>query len=92
MQRTQIRDTLQQILENELDTVFGELRDDMVLAQEFSLDSMDYVSLVMRIEERFHIRLTNGELTVVSTVGDLVGLVERKVATSALLQTTRQAA
>jgi acyl carrier protein len=92
MQRTQIRDTLQQIIESELDISLGELREDMVLAKEFSLDSMDYVSLVMRVEERFRIRLTNGDLTAASTVADLVGLVESKVAASDLVQNVRRAA
>jgi acyl carrier protein len=92
MQRTQVREVLQHIFEEELDNKFGELRDDMVLAQEFAFDSVDYVSLIMRVEENFHIRLTNVELTNVATVGSLVDLVESKVTESTLSQTPRHAA
>jgi acyl carrier protein len=92
MQRTQIHEVLHHIFEEELDNKFGELRDDMVLAQEFEFDSVDYVSLIMRVEEKFHIRLTNVELTNVATVGSLVDLVECKVAELKTSQTARRAA
>ncbi len=91
MQRTQIRQLLQNIIEEEIDTKFADLRDDMAL-QEFGLDSVDYVSLIMRVEEAFHIRLTNGELTNVGTVGSLVDLVAEKVAEQLAPQTARRAA
>ena len=92
MQRTQIREALQHIFAEELDNTCVEIRDDMVLAKEFAFDSVDYVSLIMRVEESFHIRLTNVELTNVATVGSLVDLVESKVTESTNSQTARRAA
>jgi acyl carrier protein len=92
MQRTQVREVLQHIFEEELDNKFGELRDDMVLTEEFAFDSVDYVSLIMRVEENFRIRLTNVELTNVPTVGSLVDLVESKVTESSISQMPRHAA
>jgi acyl carrier protein len=92
MQRTQIRDSLRQIFEQEMDSTLEHLRDDMVLAEEFDLDSVDYVSLIMRVEESFHIRMTNGELSNATTIGTLVDLVEAKVAASPTPQTARRAA
>ena len=80
MQRAQIREILTHIFEVETDCTLGELRDDMVLAQEFKLDSVDYMSLIMRVEESFHIRLSNGELGTVANIGSLVDLVHAKVA------------
>jgi acyl carrier protein len=92
MQRTQIREILQHIFEQETDSKLENLRDDMVLAEEFELDSVDYVSLIMRVEESFHIRMTNGELSNVATIGSLVELVDAKVADSPASQTARRAA
>jgi acyl carrier protein len=92
MQRTQIREILKHIFEQETDSKLENLRDDMVLAEEFELDSVDYVSLIMRVEESFHIRMTNGELSNVATIGSLVELVDAKVADSPASQTARRAA
>jgi acyl carrier protein len=92
MQRPQIRENLQHIFEQEMDSSLGELRDDMVIAEEFELDSVDYVSLIMRVEESFHIRLTNTELSGVATIGSLVDLVAAKVAEPPASQTARRAA
>ncbi len=90
-QRQQIREKLQHIFEEETDMTLGEFRDDMSLAQDFKLDSVDYMSLIMRVEEHFHIRLSNQELGGVATVGSLVDLVEGKVA-EGTPQTVRHAA
>jgi acyl carrier protein len=92
MQRTQIRESLQHIFEQETDSKLENLRDDMVLVEEFELDSVDYVSLIMRVEESFHIRMTNGELSNVATIGSLIELVEAKIANSSASQTARRAA
>jgi acyl carrier protein len=78
MQRSHIRYVLQQIIEEEMDRKFGELHDDMTIAQ-FGLDSVDYVSLIMKWEESFRIRLTNEELRNVTTIGLLLDLVEAKI-------------
>jgi acyl carrier protein len=92
MERMQIRETLQHILEDETDSTLGALHDEMVLAEQFELDSVDYVSLIMRVEEFFHVRLTNDELSGVVTIGSLVDLVAAKVGEVSSPQTARRAA
>lgn len=92
MERTQIRETLQNIFEQETDSLLGDLRDDMLLTEEFGLDSVDFVSLIMRVEESFHIHLTNGELSNVATIGSLVELVNSKIAEPRTSQTAGRAA
>jgi acyl carrier protein len=92
MQRTQIREILQHIFEAEMDSELGAFRDDMVLTQEFKLDSVDYMSLIMRVEESFHIRLSNGELNNFVNIGSLVDLVQAKVDSLSESQTMRRAA
>jgi acyl carrier protein len=80
MERNQIRQTLQDIFESETDKTYAIFQDSMVLVNEFELDSVDFVSLVMRVEETFHIRLSNEELGNAQTIGSLVDLVETKAA------------
>ena len=92
MQRTQIREILQEILESETDSTLGELQDAMVLAQDFKFDSVDYMSLIMRVEETFHIRLSNEELRSLTTIGSLVDAVQTKAAERPEKQTARRVA
>lgn len=75
MNREQIRNVMQTIFEEETGQQLEALSDDAVLADDFALDSVDLVSLLMRVEGHFHIRLTNAELTESRTVGALIDLV-----------------
>jgi acyl carrier protein len=92
MQRQQIRETLKQILEDETDTQLKDLSEEVVLIEAFDLDSVDRVSLMMRVEEHFHIRMTNDELSGIGTIGSLIDLVQAKVAELSTKQTARRAA
>ena len=92
MQRQQIRETLQQILEDETDTQLDNLSDEAVLIEAFDLDSVDRVSLMMRVEEHFCIRMTNDELSRIGTIRSLIDLVQAKVAELSTKQTARRAA
>ncbi|HEV3340287.1 MAG TPA: acyl carrier protein [Pirellulales bacterium] len=79
MNREQIRAVLKTIFEEETSQKLHSLDDDAVLADDFALDSVDLVSLLMRVEGHFHVRLTNAELTESRTVGALIDLVASKV-------------
>jgi acyl carrier protein len=92
MQRQQIRETLKQILEDETDTQLDNLSDEAVLIEAFDLDSVDRVSLMMRVEEHFCIRMTNDELSRIGTIRSLIDLVQAKVAELSTKQTARRAA
>ena len=54
--------------------------DDQDLRESLGLDSVDVVGLVMRIEREFHVRLSPEELANVKVVGDLLDLMETKLA------------
>jgi acyl carrier protein len=82
MNREEIRDVLKTIFEEETNQSLERLDDDAVLADDFALDSVDLVSLLMRVESHFQVRLTNAELTESRTVGALIDLVRLKVAGS----------
>src|SRR5262249_20834733 len=92
MERTWIRKLLQYILEEELDHPIGELRDDASLVKEFALDSLDYMSLVMRVEETFRIRITNVDPGTTSTVGSLIDLIAVELDQTVSRRTVRPAA
>jgi acyl carrier protein len=79
MNREPIRGVLQTIFEEETGESLPALNDDAVLAHDFAFDSVDLVSLLMRVESHFHVRLTNAELTESRTVGALIDLVHAKV-------------
>lgn len=78
MNREQVRGALKLIFEEETGQTVNVLGDDAVLAEDFALDSVDLVSLLMRVESHFQVRLTNAELTDSRTVGALIDLVSFK--------------
>ena len=83
MNREQVRSVMKTIFEEETGQALPSLDDDAVLAEDFALDSVDLVSLLMRVESQFQVRLTNAELTESRTVGALINLVRSKAGESA---------
>jgi acyl carrier protein len=49
------------------------------LAKDLGLDSLDTVEMTLGLEERFGIEIPDTELEGVTTVGDAVTLIEKKV-------------
>jgi len=78
--REMLRTTLANLLEEEMGQAYPELSDDQDLRESLDLDSVDVVGLVMRIEREFRVRLATEELATVRCVGDLLGLMETKLA------------
>jgi acyl carrier protein len=70
----EIRETLSADLEFEEPV---ELRHE--LAKDLGIDSMGAIILAVGLEDRFRIKLSDGDAGAVVTVEDLVDLVERKV-------------
>jgi acyl carrier protein len=78
--RETLRTTLLNLLEEEMGEKYPVLQDDQDLRETLGLDSVDVVGLVMRIEREFRVRLSPEELANVKVVGDLLGLMETKLA------------
>jgi acyl carrier protein len=78
--RETLRSTLSKLLEEEMGQSYPELADDQELRESLNLDSVDVVGLVMRIEREFRVRLATEELATVRRVGDLLDLMEAKLA------------
>jgi acyl carrier protein len=89
--RETLRTTLVNLLEEEMGESFAPPADDQDLRETLGLDSVDVVGLVMRIEREFRIRLAPEELAQVKRVGDLLDLMEAKLAgrTEALAESPR---
>jgi acyl carrier protein len=78
--RNEIRQILIELLEADTGEKFSDLADSKNLRDELGLDSVDVVSVVSQIERRFRIRLTHQELEKLVTVGDVLNLLETKLA------------
>jgi acyl carrier protein len=80
--RETLRTTLMSLLEQEMGESYPSLTDDQDLRESLNLDSVDVVGLVMRIEREYHVRLATEELAGIKRVGDLLDLMEAKLAGS----------
>ncbi|MHC5538883.1 acyl carrier protein [Singulisphaera rosea] len=78
--REALRTTLRTLLEDEMGESYPDLTDDRDLREGMGLDSVDVVGVVMRIEREFRVRLTQEELAQVKNVGDLLDLMQAKLA------------
>jgi acyl carrier protein len=81
--RATIRRTLTELLEAETDRKFPDLDEATSLREGLGLDSVDVVSLVAQVERRYRVRLSAEELEALTTVGDLLSLLEAKLTTPA---------
>jgi acyl carrier protein len=61
----------------------GAISREMPLLETFDLDSLRQLTLVVEIEDRFRIRLDDRDEESITTVGDLVDTIRRKLAGSA---------
>jgi acyl carrier protein len=79
MSRDDLRGTLSTLLEEEMGEPY-ELADDREIREGLGLDSVDVVGLVMRVEREFRIRLSMEDLQGVRTVGELIDVLQAKLA------------
>src|SRR5271166_3487730 len=80
MDRETLLATLVSLLEEEMGEPYHHLEEATDLREGLGLDSVDVVGLVMRVEHQFRIRLAMEELMEVKQVGQLLDLVQAKVA------------
>ncbi len=78
--RESIRQSLVAYLEEDLGETIASFSDDVNIREGLGLDSVDVVGLVMQVERQLRIRLASEELTQLVTVGDLLNLLEGKLA------------
>ncbi|MCC6417601.1 MAG: acyl carrier protein [Gemmataceae bacterium] len=80
MDRQSIRRMLVELLEADTGETFADLDDAQDLRAELGLDSVDLVSIVSQVERRFRIRLAQQELEKLVTVGNVLDLLQNKLA------------
>lgn len=78
--RQDILAKLVEFLESDTEVRIEQLSDDLPLREGLGLDSVDLVGVIMRIEGHYRVRLSHAELEQVATVGNLLDLIETKVA------------
>src|SRR5260370_36657896 len=78
--RERIRQPLIELLEADTGEKYPDLDEKTNLREGLGLDSVDVVSIVSQVERRFRIRLTHEELQTLVTVGDVLNLLEAKLA------------
>jgi acyl carrier protein len=81
--RNTIRETLVELLEADIGEKFTDLADGKNLREELGLDSVDVVSVISQVERRFRIRMSQQELEKLVTVGDVLDLLQSKIAEAA---------
>ena len=80
MDRESIRQTLAAYLEEDLGEPVASMDDAVTIREGMGLDSVDVVGLVMKVERQFRVRLASEELTEIVTVGDMLDLLQNKLA------------
>jgi acyl carrier protein len=80
MDRAALQSALKQMLEEERGESFESLDENAALREELGLDSVDLVSLVMKIQDKLRVVLASDDLESIRRVGDLLDLLQRKLA------------
>mgnify|MGYP000884166922 CR=1 FL=1 len=82
MDRKELSAVLLEVLEGETGEKYSHLDDGTNLRDGLHLDSLDMVSTILQIEVQLQVHIDSSELENVATVGDLLDLLESKLATS----------
>lgn len=80
MKRQDIREELINIIESDIGIRHADMQDDTGIREGLGLDSVDLVSVISQVERKFKVRLTQGDLATMTTVGQLLDLLESKLA------------
>jgi len=83
MNRQELSAIVLELLEKETGESYPALEDSTSLRDSLNLDSLDMAGLVLHIESRFGIQVETELLEKVSTVGDLLNVLEQKIAAKA---------
>lgn len=83
MSEVELLDALRDVLVDKLKVDGTKVQPQASLYDELGLDSIDLMTAVMAMEERFAIEISDNELEQVTTVGDAVRLLGQKVAANA---------
>ena len=83
MNRPELSAIVLELLEQETGESYPGLEDNTTLRQGLNLDSLDMAGLVLHIESRFGIQIETELLENIKTVGNLLDMLEKKIAAKA---------
>lgn len=83
MARQDVVTALKEVLVDKLQVEADTVTEDANLFDDLGLDSIDLMTVVMAIEERFDIEVPDDELEDVTTIGQAADLLSAKVGTNA---------
>jgi len=83
MDRKELSAIVLELLEKETGESYPALDDSTNLREGLNLDSLDMAGLVLHIESRFGIQIETELLEGIATVGDLLTMLQAKIATKA---------
>jgi acyl carrier protein len=75
MERDEVITLVREHLAEELEVDPGRIEETTRFREDLEADSLDLYELVMELEDRYGIKVTEEEATRISTVGDAVGFV-----------------
>lgn len=78
--RDAIRNTLIELMAADTGESYANIDDTKNLRADLNLDSVDVVSIVSQVERRFRIRLSQQDLEKLVTFGDVLDLMQKKLA------------
>jgi acyl carrier protein len=81
--REQVLEEVQRRLSEMFELDRGSIREDSLLREDLDLDSIDAIDLAVNIQEITGARVDEAQLRTVRTVGDVVDLITRMLATHA---------
>ena len=80
MDRKELSAIVLELLEKETGETYPALEESTKLREGLNLDSLDMAGLVLHIESRFGIQIETELLENITTVGNLLDMLERKIA------------
>lgn len=80
MDRQELTAVVLDLLEKETGETYEQLEDSASLRDELNLDSLDMAGLVLHIESHFGIQIETELLESITTVGDLLTMLQDKIA------------
>ena len=83
MNRQQLSDVVLELLEKETGETYPALEETTSLREGLNLDSLDMAGLVLHMESHFGIQVETELLETVATVGDLLNVLQQKIAAKA---------
>ncbi len=83
MIRQELSSIVHELLEKETGETYPGLQESTSLREGLNLDSLDMAGLVLHVESRFSIQIETELLEDITTVGDLLDVLDRKIVAKA---------